>query len=280
MNTTRKKAANSIVGKLTAGILATGAVFLAPPAAAQTGGEAVLVVGDSLAVGSGPYVRQALGGLSVEVDAKRSRTSSEGLRVLGAKLRAEHDVVVFDLGTNDTSASAFGSNLVAARELAGGRCMVVATISRPPLRGSAAGPLNRVIEQFAAQGNVQVADWRSATATTPGVLGRDRTHATGQGYALRGSLLAEAVQGCLLGGDFGGIPAPEDPNARPPEARRRGRPRRRRPPPARPAKLPAPAVIDAFGTMAGRVVSLVAAAGRGAQTAAAGPAPEPVLGAP
>jgi len=279
-NTTTKKAANSIVGKLTAGILAVAAVLPVAPVAAQGAGGSALVVGDSLEVGSGPYLRGALAGVPLELDAKRSRSSSEGLRVLASKLGPEHEVVVFPLGTNDFSASAFASNLAAARELAGQRCMVVATIARPNLRGSSTADLNRVVEQFAGTGNAQVADWRSAALSTPGVLGRDRIHASAPGYALRASLLAEAVQGCLLGGNLGGIPAPEDPNVTVPDAPS-GRPRARRPKPKPqpPARLPAKAAILALDDAVDHVASLVGSALLEAQTAATTARPEPVLGA-
>src|SRR5918998_5056707 len=82
MNTTTKKAANSIVGKLTAGILATAAVAavaLPAPASAQ---QSVLVIGDSLEVGSGPYLREALP--RVEIDAEKGRPSATGVTVLGS----------------------------------------------------------------------------------------------------------------------------------------------------------------------------------------------------
>ena len=204
--------------------------------------------------------------------------------------------MVFPLGTNDLSASTFGASLAAARGLAGGRCMVVATIARPNLRGSSTAELNRVVERFAggsgaagaggSGGGVQVMDWRSAALSTPGVLGRDRIHATGQGYGLRASLLAEAVQGCLLGGDLGGIPAPQNPDAKVPGPAARDpdrpAPRRRRaqPRPTPAAKLPAPELVLALGAMVERVVSVVRPALAGAQTAATKARPEPVLGAP
>ncbi|HZC12931.1 MAG TPA: hypothetical protein VE270_02825, partial [Thermoleophilaceae bacterium] len=76
------------MGKLTAGIVATGAVFttiLAPGATAS-----VLVVGDSLEVGSAPHLRAALGSTTVEIDAEKGRTSSQGVGVLADRLRPEH----------------------------------------------------------------------------------------------------------------------------------------------------------------------------------------------
>jgi len=279
MNTTTKNAANSIVGKLTAGILAGATALLASSAAAQAQGDAVLVVGDSLEVGSAPHLRAALGGMAVDIDAENGRTSSEGARVLADRLGPEHAVVAFPLGTNDTSADQFAASLSAVQQLAGPRCVVVATVSRPPLRGAPAGELNRVVAQFAAQGTVQVADWRAAAAT-PGVLGRDRTHATGQGYALRANLLAEAIQACLVGGGAAGIPAPEDPNAKPPPREERQPPERRpRPRPGPPVRLPTVALFAAVGRAIERVASPVAAALRDVQTAATTAEPEPVLGA-
>jgi hypothetical protein len=97
-------------------------------------------------------------------------------------------------------------------------------------------------------------------------------HAHGDGYALRASLIAEAVDGCTLGGGApgaAGIPAPRDPNARPPGG-----------PEAAPALLPAAAALDSLVFIAGRAVSPVAAALHAAQTAATRDGPEPVLGAP
>jgi lysophospholipase L1-like esterase len=262
--------------------LATGAVALlglAPFAAAS-----VIVVGDSLEVGSAPHLRAALGGTGVEIDAERGRTSSEGVRVLADRLRPEHEVVVFPLGTNDLSADAFAASLASAAQLVGGRCVVVSTIAR---RRPPASELNRVVASFAATGRVQVADWRAASSA-PGVLGRDGTHATGAGYALRASLLAEAVQGCLAGGGASGIPAPKDPDVQVPSEERRdgGRPGRAAPSPepegprVRPVRLPARRALAGLAVALRRMASPVVAALREARTAATRAEPEPVLGAP
>jgi lysophospholipase L1-like esterase len=282
MKTSTKKTANSIVGKLTAGILAGAAVaaaFLVPAAAAS-----VLVVGDSLEVGSAPHLRAALGSTAVDVDAEKGRTSGEGVAVLADRLRPEHEVVVFPLGTNDLSADAFATSLASAAQLAGGRCMVVATIVR---RRPSAAELNRVVASLAATGEVQVADWRAAAAA-PGVLGRDGTHATGAGYALRASLLAEAVRGCQTGAGASGIPAPRNPDVQVPRDERRdaGRPGRAAPPveppapPARPVRLPARRALLSLAVVLRRAVSPVVGALQDARTAATKAEPEPVLGAP
>jgi hypothetical protein len=274
--TTTKKAANSIVGKLTAGILATAAVLPAP-ALAQGGvsGDRVLVVGDSLEVGSGPYLKRALPG--VRVDAEKGRPSASGVQVLAASLDPSVSVVVFPLGTNDSPSNPAGlaASLASVRQLAGDRCIVVATLARPPVGGVPVTGLNRVVEKFAEQTGAQVADWFTVVRSLPGLLGSDGVHATGDGYALRAGLLAEAVQACGTGGGGGGagltgLPAPRDPNAAPPERE------------AAPAELPPAASVPlaALSTLGRAALRPVATAFRAALATASKEGPEPVLGAP
>ena len=183
------------------------------PAAAQNAGP-VLVVGDSLEVGTEPYLRQELSGVDLTVDALKGRPSSEGVDVLRSAIRPEHEVVVFDLGTNDDPANPSGlaASLDAARQIAGDRCMVVATINRPSLGGVSDDGLNGVIQRFATSTGAQVADWRAAAAR-PGVLGTDGVHGTAEGYAVRGRLVADAIRSC--GATAG--PSPGGTAPRPPE---------------------------------------------------------------
>src|SRR5215213_3028736 len=242
MNTTTKKAANSIVGKITAGILATAAVAAAgaPPAVAlQAGGDSLLVVGDSLEVGSRPYLPSALPGMRVDVDAVKGRTSTEGVGVLADRLRPGHGVVVFPLGTNDSPAdpARLAADLAAAKRIAGDRCMVVATIARP----------------------------------IPSLLGADGVHATGEGYGVRATLIAEAVQSCLAGGAGTGIPAPRDPDAAPPPRRVEAE--------GPPLLLPSAELVSAFAGALARVLTPLGGALHAAANAATGSGPEPVLGA-
>src|SRR5919107_3712855 len=262
MNTTTKNAANSIVGKLTAGILAAAAVLPAPAVALQAPPGATLVIGDSLEVGSGPYLRGVLPG--VRVDAERGRTSGQGVRVLASQLTPSDEVIVFPLGTNDSPANpaALAADLAAVRQLAGDRCIVVATIARPPVRGVSVAGLNGVVENFAAQTGAQVADWRTVVRSIPSLLGSDGVHATGEGYSLRASLLAEAVHGCRAGAGPSGIPAPRNPNVRVPREERRGGPAAAPAPVVLPAVLP----LDAVVALARSALRPVAAALHAART--------------
>ncbi len=181
---------------------------VALPAAA---GASVLYVGDSLGVGTAPYLRSQLGGAGLEADAEIGRPSGVGVDVLGSLIAAEHDVVVFDLGTNDDPAAPdqLASDLAAAREIAGDRCLVVATLNRPPLNGVSVDGLNRAVTSFAARDpNVSVVDWHAAAAADPELL-IDGIHTDAEGYALRAGLFADAISSCGSFGGASGSPPPE-----------------------------------------------------------------------
>jgi lysophospholipase L1-like esterase len=211
----------------------------------------VLVVGDSLEVGTGPYLQRELAGTDVSVDARTGRPSGEGVRVLAGRLQPGHDVVVFDMGVNDSpsSAAALASDLAAARRLAGKRCMVVATVQRPPLNGVSVAGLNRAVESFATRDqNAQLVDWHAAAAEQPSLLNPDRVHPTPAGYAARGRLVADSVRACLEQGSLSSGP-PSKP-AEPP------------PPLASPSTGSRPLLID-WRTLGGTPpLRLVAATGR------------------
>lgn len=194
--------------------LLTCLLLLALPAAAA--GARVLVVGDSLEVGTAPYLRGQLRGIAaLAVDARVGRPSGEGLRVLRAKLSPADDVVVFDLGTNDGSPAVLGADLAGAAAAVGGRCLVVSTIVRPQL----GGPLTGVVDSFAsAHGNVQVVPWRETVAGSRGVIRGDGVHATPRGYALRAKLVAETIQSCLSGAGGSGVPGLDTPAPSPSSA--------------------------------------------------------------
>ena len=112
-------------------------------------------------------------------------------------------MVVFDLGTNDdpTNPDALYSTMSAARQETGDRCLVVATILRPPYNGVTVEGMNAAIERFALSNpGVQLVDWYGIARSTPGILYDDGVHARPEGYALRGRLVADAVRSCGAGG--------------------------------------------------------------------------------
>ena len=182
------------------GLLAAGAV--AAPAAAAS----VLYVGDSLGVGTSPYLEQRLGAGEVEADVVTGRPSGAGVDVLASLLGPEHEVVVFDLGTNDDPAApeALAAVLAAAAGLADGRCLVVATLNRPPLNGVPVDGLNRAVTSFASRSpNVALVDWHGAASADPGLL-TDGVHSDADGYAARATLFADAIASCSsIGGAAG-----------------------------------------------------------------------------
>ena len=194
-------------------VIAAGALAVAGPAAAASG--SVVYVGDSLGVGTMPYLQRELGSIRVHGDSKTSRPSQVGPGILREQLEPGDKVVVFDLGTNDDDAAPdrLQADLTSAARIAGDRCMVIATINKP---GSVAA-LNRVVRSFAAErAGTEMVEWQEAVHSRPSLLAADGVHGTPAGYAVRGRLFAEAVRACLAGGGGGVSTAPlPEPGPRP-----------------------------------------------------------------
>ena len=182
-----------------AGVFAalTTLAVVAPAAAAP---PQVLYVGDSLGVGTTPGLARQLGTAArVHGDSRIGRPSGEGLRVLRRLLTPADDVVVFDLGTNDDPARprALAADLAAARQATGSRCLIVATLNRPPLNGVSVDGLNQALLAFArGEPKVQLVDWNAVAQSEPELLAPDRVHPTPEGYAVRAQLFADAVAAC------------------------------------------------------------------------------------
>ena len=189
------------------------ALALALPAAANA---SVAYVGDSLGVGTVPYLRSELSGVKIDDDSEIGRPSSAGLPILQQKIAADPDVVVFDLGTNDDTANpdALAADLASARRIAGSRCMVIATLNRPPYNGVPVTGLNQAVTSFAAaDGNVALVDWHARAQADPSLLISDGVHPTPQGYALRAKLFAAAIRSCGSGPPQGSRRQKPDPDA-------------------------------------------------------------------
>ena len=196
-------------------LVATAGALALPAGAGAQSSRAVLVIGDSLQEGTGPYLHQELRGLAtVTVDAGKGRPSPEGVAALRSRLRPDHSVVVFDLGVNNdlSSPQILEADLRAVRGLVGERCLVVASFARPPLGGATIEAANGVVRRFAAETpGVQLVDWQAATQADPGLLSADGVHASAGGYAVRAQLVADGVRACLTAGSGSappGVPPP------------------------------------------------------------------------
>lgn len=249
------------------------------PSQAEAQSGPVLVVGDSLEVGTGPHLRRELASVPVTVDARRGRPSSEGVRVLRERLRPNHKVVVFDLGTNDdpSRAASFARNLATVRDIAGDRCLVASTLTRPPVNGVSVAAMNRTVRDFVdATPDARLNDWEAAVRGNPALLAADDVHATPAGYAARARLVAAAIEEC-----FGAVDPPAEPSRDAPEpGPRPARERRSEPASETFARLLALAPSELLARWVDRIADTIVIAARNLG-AVFGPQPKEVkLGEP
>jgi lysophospholipase L1-like esterase len=179
--------------------LAATLVVLVPLGSSAGAAEprAVLDLGDSLSVGTAPYLALQLRGYRIEGYRAVGLRSQEAARRIGGRARALPRVLVVSAGTNDdpreiTAFSASVSSVLAAAGTA--RCVVWPTIARPPVAGTPYAGLNRVLARVAARSpNLVLVDWVGMVRRHPGWLRSDRVHASSAGYRARATAIARAV---------------------------------------------------------------------------------------
>jgi lysophospholipase L1-like esterase len=180
--------------RLALGLAAAAAsVLTAAPALARTAD--VLVVGDSLAVGTKPFLPGMLGGRNVLIAAKSGITTPQGMKIVRRELRVvTPKVVVISLGSNDGSdPHRFADRLRRTMALLPtDSCVVWSTIIRPARKGAYRG-LNRVLNQAKRRDRrIVVVDWEHAV-TGGAVFLKDGLHADEAGYRYRSAMIADAV---------------------------------------------------------------------------------------
>ena len=174
---------------------AAGAATLPdPPATPQ-----VLVVGDSLAVGTEPYLTDLLANRRVTFDAVMGRTTPQGLRALRERLQeVRPQTVVISLGTNDGSdPGRFASRIHRVLDaIPADACVVWSTVHRPPRKGEYLG-LNRVLRRIADRDpRLTLVNWDHAVDRGAVEL-PDTVHPDPAGFLYRSRLFAHAVhEGC------------------------------------------------------------------------------------
>ncbi|HVF76964.1 MAG TPA: hypothetical protein VNA28_01600 [Solirubrobacteraceae bacterium] len=159
----------------------------------------VLVVGDSLAVATQPFLGPLLGDHNLVADVRNGITTPQGMRLLRISLKTiVPKTVVMSLGTNDGGdPERFTKRLRRTLALLPlDTCVIWPTIIRPSRKGPYR-PLNRVLHKLKKEDpRLVVVDWEHAVKAGTVYL-PDGLHADAEGYRHRSAMIAEAVDaGC------------------------------------------------------------------------------------
>ena len=157
----------------------------------------VLIIGDSHTLLCG--ADEAFPGY--DVSARFGRESSEGLEVLETTLRPDHEVVVFDLSTNDVlDPPAFEANLDRLLERTGERQVVLVNAWRADFRNLHLR-VNAILRRFAEghSDRVTLVDWAAIIDDHPAPHGDDPDyiHFSSAAYRERAVLVSDAIASAL-----------------------------------------------------------------------------------
>lgn len=164
------------------------------------GSGEVLVVGDSLEVGTSPYLDDYLPGVPLTINAEGGYNSIQIFDLFQESYDPAQSVIVFDAGTNDNPAypEILAANLDKVASTVGNRCLVVPTIHGFTVDGVDNTGKNRVVRSFAAQHpKTRVPDWARAVAQHPELMQSDDLHPIPEGADYRAQLIARGVKACL-----------------------------------------------------------------------------------
>ncbi len=169
-----------------------------PTPASQARSCTVGVVGDSLAVGSGPFWQQAFSARGCNlafVNARGGRPTSEGVGVVEMLAAAGQlpDILVVALGTNDRiDPRHFGPKVQRIMRLAQNRPVVWVNVDKPLVEVTLNFTLNVAKLMYP---NLWVYDWNAFADRAPQIRLEDNIHLTEGGYNLRAALIAWYVTG-------------------------------------------------------------------------------------
>jgi len=176
------------------------ALVLAAPATAEALSRRLLVNGDSLAVGTRPYLPQELRGWKVTQSAGVSRHAFEGADVMRAYGPSLPRVIHVSLGTNDdpNAVDAFRAAIREVMQVAGPRrCVVWANIVRPAVAGASYAGYNRALAaESRPRENLRVVNWARMVRENPQWLAGDGVHVNVDGYRARAKAIGQSVRRC------------------------------------------------------------------------------------
>jgi len=171
----------------------------ATPAQAGPAVPEVLVLGDSLAVGMRPSLRELLPDRTLTFDVRSGRTTPQGLAALRRERRhVRPQTVVVSLGTNDGSSTTTFYDRIqrVLSAVPDDACVVWPAVTRPPRKGAYDG-LNRALRRQARRDHrLTVVNWDRMVAHGTVRL-PDGVHPDAEGFRFRSWVIAAAVRrGC------------------------------------------------------------------------------------
>jgi lysophospholipase L1-like esterase len=167
-----------------------------PPSIAPRSGCTVGVVGDSLTVGTMPWISEAFevrGCRLAWVEAAIGRQTSEGVSIIERRAAARQlpSVLVVALGTNDrVDPWAFGPKVERVMKVVGDRPVVWVNIDKPIVESTLNLALALANMRYP---NLVVQDWNAFADDHPQIRQADRIHLVDGGYALRAGMIARFI---------------------------------------------------------------------------------------
>jgi lysophospholipase L1-like esterase len=158
----------------------------------------VLLIGDSLAEGTAPYLPGLLPERQITQEYGVGRSLSSGVSELRADASTLPPILVLSLGSNDVpTPSSFGALVNEALSVAGNRCVIWPDIVRPPSGGYNWDNANAVLAAAAStHPSLHVVPWSVMVRSHPEWLAGDGVHVDTAGYSARAQAIADAVANC------------------------------------------------------------------------------------
>jgi lysophospholipase L1-like esterase len=188
---------------LAAAVAVAASSAVLPASGAKThrpGSRTLLVVGDSLTVGTRPYLHHWLGRWHIHTVVSISKQVTEGPGTLRAFGRRLPRVIFVNLGTNGDprAVSLFRRQVRRTMRIAGPRrCVVWSSIVRPPVAGRSYHDLNLTLaDEASKRPNLMLFRWAKLARRHPSWFGPDHVHVTASAYNVRARAMARTIRRC------------------------------------------------------------------------------------